>query len=219
MIRARVKEYLDYKGISKYRFYQDTGLSNGFLDKEGAIRSDICEKISSVYDDLDLNWLITGEGDMLSSNQNSSSKLQIVQEPEADYNNLPKGAIPYYNLPVSAGHSVMEIKGTIKPDGYIKDLPGVGQTEAFLPVHGYSMYPEVKEGAIIGVRKVERYDHLNTQHKYLIITKDDRMVKYIEHDELNNDILWCKSPNYARFSILKDDIVEVHRVTFVMNPE
>lgn len=64
-IRDRISEYLLLKGISKYRFYQETGLSNGFLDKAGSINSDNCEKICYVYPDLDPEWLLTGKGNML----------------------------------------------------------------------------------------------------------------------------------------------------------
>ncbi len=64
-IRARVVDYLDYKGLSRYRFYKDTGFSNGFLDKYGGITSDNCEKICYVYPDLNPEWLLTGRGDML----------------------------------------------------------------------------------------------------------------------------------------------------------
>ena len=41
----RLQQFIDYKSISKYRFYQETGLSNGFLDKGENIGSDKCEKI------------------------------------------------------------------------------------------------------------------------------------------------------------------------------
>lgn len=64
-IRQRVIKYLEHKGVSKYRFYKDTGFSNGFLDKYGSITSDNCEKICYVYPDLNPEWLLTGRGDML----------------------------------------------------------------------------------------------------------------------------------------------------------
>ncbi len=64
-IRARIIEYLNFKGISKYKFYQDLKLSNGFLDKTGAIGSDKCEQIINYYDDLSLDWLMLGIGSML----------------------------------------------------------------------------------------------------------------------------------------------------------
>ncbi|MEA4935799.1 MAG: hypothetical protein VB102_04055 [Paludibacter sp.] len=65
LIRERIIQYLFLKGISRYRFYKETGLSNGFLDKEGAINSDNCEKICSCYKDLNPEWLLMGTGEML----------------------------------------------------------------------------------------------------------------------------------------------------------
>ncbi|MDR2065531.1 MAG: hypothetical protein LBP85_07490 [Prevotellaceae bacterium] len=64
-IRERLIKYLDYKNISKYKFYQKTGFSNGFLDKKGAIGSDNCEKICCEFPDINLEWLIMGKGEML----------------------------------------------------------------------------------------------------------------------------------------------------------
>jgi hypothetical protein len=68
-IRERIMLYLDSKSISKYRFYKETGISNGFLDKEGAIGSDKCVNICSHYTDLDPEWLLLGMGSMLKSTQ------------------------------------------------------------------------------------------------------------------------------------------------------
>jgi len=65
MIRERIIKYIESKGVSKYKFYKTTGLSNGFLDKEGAIGSDKCEIIIYHYTDLNPTWLLTGNGEML----------------------------------------------------------------------------------------------------------------------------------------------------------
>lgn len=73
MIKQRLMQYLEHKGVTKYKFYKETGLSNGFLDKEGAIGSDKCEIISYQYKDLNLEWLITGKGEMLKSEKNYST--------------------------------------------------------------------------------------------------------------------------------------------------
>ena len=68
-IRERIVDYLLYKGISRYRFYKDTGLSNGFLDKVASINSDNCEKICYCYPDINPEWLLTGMGEMLKSGE------------------------------------------------------------------------------------------------------------------------------------------------------
>jgi len=125
--------------------------------------------------------------------------------------------VPFWNLPVSAGRSIKDIIGASKPDGFISGLPGVDIAENILPVTGTSMEPEISPGAIIGVRLMNNYDTLNTERIYLIITSDDRMIKRIEHDSENEDILWCVSPNYPRFKIYKSDIIEIQRVCFVYN--
>lgn len=60
----RLRQFVDFKGISKYKFYQLTGIANGYLDREGNIGTDKCEQIISVFPELNLAWLVTGEGEM-----------------------------------------------------------------------------------------------------------------------------------------------------------
>ena len=79
----RILQYLEYKQISKYKFYKTTGLSNGFLDKGGNIGSDKCEIILSCYEDLNATWLITGKGEMLLNEETKQSS--ILSEPIKSY--------------------------------------------------------------------------------------------------------------------------------------
>lgn len=211
--KERILQFIEYKGISKNKFYIESGISNGVLDKKSGLSMDTVEKFYSTFPEINPEWLLTGKGEMLKV----KSKLPLdVHFFEGE---IPKGAKPFFNLPVSAGNSLFEVMGVNQPDGFIYNLPGMAFTENFLPVVGYSMEPEVKENSIIGVRKMDRWETLNTTKKYLIITHEDRMIKYIEHDEANDDILWCVSPNYKRFKVYKSDIVEIQRITFVINPE
>ena len=155
------------------------------------------------------SWLLTGAGAILKD-----------ETPIVEYTNeIPKGAVPYWDLPVSAGHSVLDIIGKRDPVGYIKNLPGIEIAEHILPVTGMSMEPEVSSGAIIGVKRIDNWETLNTERIYLIITQDDRMIKRVEPDPDNSDILWCVSPNYPKFKIYKSEIIEVQRVCFAYNPK
>ena len=79
MIQDRIIEYLEYKGISKYKFYKETGLSNGFLDKKGSIGADKCELIYSHYSDLNLEWLITGKGERLKNDSLKSEQYTDLE--------------------------------------------------------------------------------------------------------------------------------------------
>lgn len=221
-ISDKIKEYRDFKGFKKSQFDTMCGLSNGYLNSVNTPSAEKLEQILRVCSDLSREWVLGGEGNMIKDSligattelgkklANINSHLNSESDPEG---------VPYWNLPVSAGRSIVDITGKIKPDGYIKGLPGADIAEHILPVAGASMEPEISSGAIIGVRKMNNWDTLNTERVYLIITHDDRMIKRIEHDETDMAILWCVSPNYPKFKIYKTDIVEIQRVCFVYNPK
>ena len=65
----RLSKYLATKGVSAYEFERSCGIANGYLGKQlkgkGSVGSDILEKVSREYPDLNLIWLITGEGKMI----------------------------------------------------------------------------------------------------------------------------------------------------------
>lgn len=63
--KSNLLKYIELRGIKKPEFYKKTGLSNGFLDKNENISSNNIEIIISNYSDISVEWLITGEGEML----------------------------------------------------------------------------------------------------------------------------------------------------------
>ena len=65
--RRLLKFSQEYLGISQSAFEDSCGISHGTINsiKVKGPSVDILAKISSVYPVLDLNWLVTGNGDML----------------------------------------------------------------------------------------------------------------------------------------------------------
>jgi repressor LexA len=65
----RISEYLNFKIITPHKFEQTVKLSNGYFQKQlrnkGSIGSDILIKVSDKYNDLNILWVLTGEGSML----------------------------------------------------------------------------------------------------------------------------------------------------------
>lgn len=65
----RLARYLDYKRISVYSFERNCQVANGYFKKQqkgkGTVGSDILERIYKKYDDLNLHWLVGGEGGMI----------------------------------------------------------------------------------------------------------------------------------------------------------
>ena len=65
MIVDRILQIIEYKKLNKRKFYIETGLSNGFLDKVKDIGSSKIEQILNNYPDINPEWLLTGNGSML----------------------------------------------------------------------------------------------------------------------------------------------------------
>lgn len=90
VIKERIMQYLEYKGISKYKFYQETGITNGILSKNNGISEENLLNFLSCYRDISPNWLLTGEGSMLIS--------EIFHQPDEISADSPKAAIdPVHN--------------------------------------------------------------------------------------------------------------------------
>jgi hypothetical protein len=81
ILKKRILQYLDYKGISKYEFYQLTGVSNGVLSQKNGFSEENTLRILSVFGELSPEWLITGEGDMLKGLSNITQKQPPTQPP------------------------------------------------------------------------------------------------------------------------------------------
>lgn len=62
---TRMLMYIDFKQIKKSEFYRKTKLSNGYLDKVKELGSDKVESIISIFPDINLEWLLTGRGEMI----------------------------------------------------------------------------------------------------------------------------------------------------------
>lgn len=76
---SRILEFIEYKKTNKSRFYKETGLSNGFLDKVKDIGASKIESILYTYPEINLNWLITGKGKMINSN-NDADTIELLND-------------------------------------------------------------------------------------------------------------------------------------------
>lgn len=74
VIKQKILQYLDIKGISKYKFYQETGITNGILSQTNGLSEENTLKFLSKYRDISLDWLFYDEGSMLRSDAPSDSQ-------------------------------------------------------------------------------------------------------------------------------------------------
>lgn len=116
-MKERIIRFINYKGITIQAFELKAGLSNGAVSKMGdGTRRRTLEKISNSYPELNINWLLTGEGEML---KNSNAGVNINQGDgniigQGNYNNIKTGNVVNVALPDAGTQKI------IKPDGEIE---------------------------------------------------------------------------------------------------
>ena len=208
----RVKEFVLHLGVSEREFASVVGVGqrsvNYYFKGEQKPSLEFLSKLALAYPTVNIDWLITGEGEMLKSNKSVSVFL-----PE----NLPKQvgklylAPIYESYPVSAGNMGLSAVRDDKPDGYAyTTMPGV----TFFPVVGCSFEPIIKAGNYVGAVKIDSWDRVDTEKIYFILTREERMIKRLRIDKSDNNILWCVSPNFHEFKIMKEDVIEISHVFF-----
>ena len=78
-IKDRILQFIKYKGITKNRFEIECGLPKRYVSNIGeSIQSNIIKKIILTYPEMNLYWLVMGEGEMLVANSNDSDRMDLV---------------------------------------------------------------------------------------------------------------------------------------------
>lgn len=199
-VLERIKKVIQESDLSVNQFASKIGFKQSNLSQilNGKRNADNRNLIKGIADTFNIKeeWLLYGTGE------------------EGGTNEILANGVPYYKeVPVSAGRAeLMEVEGEENAVGFIK-ITGVSGKFAF-PVIGCSMEPVIHAGDIVVVDELNQWDKIDPDKIYLIFTHDDRMIKHLETDEGNAEILWCVSPNYKRFSIDKTDILKIYKVTF-----
>lgn len=81
----RISQFVKYLEISESKFGQKLGKDRSFLStlkQRGGISAETLCEIASVYTNLNMDWLITGRGEMTYK----TSSMTIVNEPTTRYN-------------------------------------------------------------------------------------------------------------------------------------
>ena len=196
MIVERLVLYLKHKGIAVSAFEKELGLGNATISKAykagGSIGSDKIEKIFLQCRDLSPIWLMTGDGDMIISDDERPLKKLPLLPMEA----FAGPGVPVYNdLPIEDYYAVREFKSC----------------DFLIRVTGDSMTPKFTGGDIVACKKVQDVFFVQWGRVYVIYTESQgAMIKRIQPSE-REDCIKCVSDNekYAPFDVPKSDIVSL----------
>jgi len=206
MILERIKDFIDTKGISVSAFERSIGMSNASFGKSlkngGAIGTDKLENILNTYPEINPNWLITGNGSMLKSDEQPLPEVKKM-------NSRHKG-LPLIPMEAIAGFPAIDNDGVSFDDCqhyFIPEFEAKG-ANFLIRVSGDSMMPLYCNGDIIACRKIAEIHFFQWGGVYVLDTSQGVLVKYIEECGKNDDCILCVSENkrYKPFPIPKSDI-------------
>lgn len=153
MVLERIKEFIDYKGLSIAAFERSIGMSNASFGKslknKGAIGSDKIENILFKYKELSAEWLLTGNGEMIKpSVSRVVMETTAIHQPRTFEKKEEMQVVYLYDFNASAGlrslfdNTKQNIIDSIK-------IPNLPQCDGAIHIVGDSMYPLLKSGDII----------------------------------------------------------------------
>jgi hypothetical protein len=90
--KERILQVLEIKDVSRPLFLEKTGIKRGFLDSDKLNQavSDInIAKFIAIFPDINIKWLITGNGDMfISQTEPHTHNCQLCSEKDKRINEL-----------------------------------------------------------------------------------------------------------------------------------
>lgn len=101
IIKQNILKYLEYKGITPYRFYKENNVTRGILTQNNGITEENLLKFVQFAQDISLNWLLTGNGSMLKTETPLEDTSNDVLTPENGVLNTLKGIIKEQALEIA----------------------------------------------------------------------------------------------------------------------
>lgn len=191
--KERLLQFIEYKGISKRKFYEKCGLSNAFLDKVGSIGADKLESISIVYPELNVEWVITGRGPML--------KEQLPKaQPAAD-------GIPLIPAEALAGKGKLVIEEYMIEQRY--NIPDFRGAECLIRVKGDSMVPTYLPGDIIAIKRIDSKIFIEWNKPHILDTVQGILIKRVLQSD-SGYILKSDNPEYPDISVPIDAVQSMY---------
>lgn len=209
--KDRLKEFLSSQKIGRNRFEEQLGISIGYMSsKATTITSDVIEKTILAYPILNLDWLITGSGEML-----KSSHTNIIAKAPMEYGK--EQTRPRVPLTAAAGSLSGESIGVTLQQ--CEQLPIIYQIPAYdftIPIKGDSMSPRFESGDEIACRRIDQSRFIQWGKVHVLDTTQGFIIKRIYDD---GDKIRCVSynPEYSDFSVPKEDILSMSLVVGVVS--
>lgn len=201
-IKQNILLYLANKGVTPYEFYKVSGVTRGILQQSNGISEDNIARFLAYAPDANIEWLITGKGNMLKSEDIEGPMLVADgaqglvandQIPVAHPATEPGEGIPLIPIEAMAGALTSDVTVMdYECERYI--VPAFRGADFLITVKGDSMTPTFRSGDMVACQRIPMQDLFFQWGKpYVIDTTQGPIIKRInpgrdaEHISINSD--------------------------------
>lgn len=188
----KIKEIRNFLGESQKDFCIKLGIPVMTLSRiengEREIKIELLSKLDSLG--INIEWLITGKGEMFRVEQNNSNNITV---PITDEKNT--FSVPILDVQAAAGSGVVNntemIIGTFEIGEEFKSC--WGRDTGIIKISGDSMEPTLKKGSWV---LVHRLDQLRHEGIFIFLHDNELRCKRIQKDSLGGIFLLSDNPKY-----------------------
>ncbi len=214
-VKDRTMLFIKFKGITMKTFEQRCDLSSGYVTSmRKGFGSEKLNNVLMAYPELNREWLLYGEGEMLKASSSSqpqpSTKVERVTDDEAY-------KVPL--VPISAlGGSLNDFNLAVKRDDCETVISPIKDIDMAIKISGDSMEPEYPSDSQVFIKKVNERAFLEWGRVYVLNTCNGIVIKRLMPTNDPNTVL-CESinPKYPPFEVNLENVNGVYRVIMCMS--
>ena len=247
IIKKNILQFIEYKGITAYRFYKETGISRGILSQNNGLSEENTLRFLAYFPEVNAEWLLTGNGEMLKT----KSKINVLKKNEDIYedinednpnvkkmssmdlaemptntgieaNNLGNAGIPLIPIDAMAGFGTGAVQ-VMHYDTSKYVVPEFAElnVDFMIRVKGSSMVPKYNSGDLVACKKLVITDIFFQWNKvYVLDTEQGALIKRVKKGSRDNYILLISdNKNYDPFELHLSKIFAVALVVGVIRLE
>lgn len=233
-ISERLKELAINKGYTTInQFEMAVDLPNGYVRKAKKVTKARQLQIQSAFPDLNMSWLLTGEGEMLhhASSQNITGNNNIVGNSNTGNNTIianaqaqkdtahhSKPIVPKYltSQPNTDVYKILNTDGNSLQLDSMTAIPPYNNFDFYYMVRQDAMKPLYKEGDVLALAHTERGSDIIQGASMIIDTNDFGFLLRRIYDR--GDYYECRiineSSSFETQNIAKTRVIRLYRIVY-----
>lgn len=212
----RIESVLNYLNMRANKFAKHIGLKSpqilyDILNGRNGISKYLADKITAKCVNISLSWLLTGEGEMISTQVKTHEYYGGENYESVNY-------VPL--LPISAqGGTLNDFIVSMKDSECERVVSPIRGADFAMTVAGDSMSPEYPSGSQILIKKINEKAFIDWGKVYVLDTCNGSVIKRIFPSDNDESRVKCVSinPAYPPFEVYLGDVYGIYRVLLCMS--